>query len=77
LRKEWKEPVDLLLVYVWLLPARTRIFLMSYKQAADVLGGKALGSSSFRDGGYYTTVCTPGRQQAMESFEDRWDVFRA
>jgi hypothetical protein len=48
LRKEWEEPADLLLAYVWLLPARTRIFLMSYKEAAAVLGGKALGSSSFR-----------------------------
>ena len=75
LRKEWEAPGDLLLAYVWLLPARTRIFLMSYKEAAGVLGGKALASPSFRDAGYYTTICTPGRQHSMERFEDRWDVF--
>lgn len=75
LRKDWAEPAELICAYVWLLPSRTRIFLMSYGEAAGVLGEKALESPSFRDNGYYTTACTPRRQQAMESFEDRWDVF--
>ena len=75
LRKDWAEPADLICAYVWLLPTRTRIFLMSYKEAAGVLGEKALESSSFKDNGYYTTACTPRRRQAMEPFEDRWDVF--
>jgi hypothetical protein len=77
LRREWEEPIDLFLAYVWVLSARTRIFLMSYKEAADILGGKALSSPSFKDDGYYTTVCSPGRQQTMESFEDRWNVLGA
>jgi hypothetical protein len=75
LRKEWAEPTGLICAYVWLLPTRTRIFLMSYKEAAGVLGEKALESSSFKDNGYYTTACTPRRQQAMERFEDRWEIF--
>ena len=74
LRKEWADTADLICAYVWLLPARTRIFLMSYKEAAGVLGDNALKSPSFRDNGYYTTACTPRRQQAMERFEDRWEV---
>jgi hypothetical protein len=77
LRKEWAEPADLIFAYVWLLPTRVRVFLMSYKEAARVLGEKALESASFRDNGYYTTACTPRRQQAMEPFEDRWDVFNS
>jgi hypothetical protein len=75
LRKEWAEPADLICAYVWLLPTRTRVFLLSYEDAASVLGGKALESSSFKNSGYYTTACTPRRQQVMERFEDRWDVF--
>jgi hypothetical protein len=75
LRKEWAEPANLICAYVWLLPARTRVFLMSYHEVANVLGEKALASSSFSDNGYYTTVCTPSRQQAMERFEDRWEIF--
>jgi len=77
LRKDWAEPADLLCAYVWLLPSRTRVFLMSYSEASGVLGDKALDSSSFKDNGYYTTACTPRRQQAMERFEDRWDVFNS
>jgi len=72
LRREWAEPVGLVLAYVWLLPGRTRIFLMTFQEASDVLGRRALASSSFRDSGYYTTVCTAWREQAMERFEDRW-----
>jgi hypothetical protein len=75
LRKEWAGAADVILAYVWLLPTRTRIFLMKYKEAAGVLGEKALESASFRDNGYYTTACTPRRQQAMERFEDRWEIF--
>lgn len=75
LRKEWAKPADLILAYVWLLPTRKRIFLMSYQEAADILGERALESASFRDNGYYTTACTPRRQQAMERFEDRWEIF--
>jgi len=75
LRKEWAEPVNLIFAYIWLLPTRTRVFLMSYEDAASVLGEKALESSSFKNSGYYTTACTPRRQQVMERFEDRWDVF--
>jgi hypothetical protein len=75
LRKEWAEPHDLILAYVWLLPTRTRIFLMNYKEAAGVLGEKALESSSFKDNGYYTTACAPRRQNVMEPFEDRWGIF--
>ena len=77
LRKDWAQPSDLLCAYVWLLPSRTRIFLMSYSEAAGVLGDKALESPSFKDSGYYTTACTPRRQQAMERFEDQWDVFNS
>ena len=77
LRKDWTEPADLLCAYVWLLQSRARIFLMSYSEAARVLGDKALESPSFRNNGYYTTACTPRRQQAMERFEDRWDVFNS
>jgi hypothetical protein len=47
---------------------------MSYKEAAGVLGHNALESPSFRENGYYTTACTPRRQQAMERFEDRWEI---
>ncbi len=75
LRRDWAEPADLVCAYVWLLPTRTRIFLLSYKEAAGVLGEKALESSSFKDNGYYTTACTPHRQQAMERFENRWEIF--
>jgi hypothetical protein len=75
LRKEWVETADLILAYVWLLPTRTRIFLMSYQEAAGVLGDKALKSSSFKNNGYYTTACTPRRQQTIERFEDRWEIF--
>ena len=77
LRREWAEPANLVCAYVWLLPTRTRIFLMGYREAAGVLGERALGSSSFSDNGYYTTACTPRRQHAMEPFEDRWDVFNS
>lgn len=77
LRKDWEEPAHLVCAYVWLLPSRTRIFLMSYREAAGILGEKALDSLSFKDNGYYTTVCTPRRQQVMEYFEDRWDVFNS
>ena len=75
LRREWDEPASLTFAYVWLLPTCTRIFLMSYRDAAQVLGEKALKSPSFTDRGYYTTAVTPRRQQLMEPFEDRWDVF--
>ena len=75
LRKDWNEPADLLCAFVWLLPSRTRIFVMNYAEVAGILGEKALDSPSFRNDRYYTTVCTPRRQKAMESFEDRWDVF--
>ena len=77
LRKDWTEPADLLCAYVWLLQSRKRVFLMSYSEAAGILGDKALESPSFRENGYYTTDCTPRRQQAMERFEDRWDVFNS
>jgi hypothetical protein len=77
LRKEWAEQADLICAYVWLLPGRTRIFLMNYSEAAEVLGSKALESPSFRDNGYYTTACTPRRQRVIEGFEDRWEVFQS
>jgi len=75
LREEWAETPDLVCAYVWLLAARTRIFLMRYKEAKDVLGDKALGTESFTKHGYYTTACTARRQHAMEPFEDRWQIF--
>jgi len=77
LRTEWKEPANLVCAYVWMMQSRARIFLMSYSEAAGVLGDKALESLSFRNNGYYTTACTPRRQQAMECFEDRWDLFNS
>jgi hypothetical protein len=75
LRKEWAKPAELVCAYVWLLPTRSRIFLMTYKEAAEVLGEKALASPSFRDHHYYTTVVTTRRQQVMEGYEDRWEIF--
>lgn len=75
LRRDWAETADLILAYVWLLPTRTRIFLMSYQDAAGVLGDKALDSSSFKNNGYYTTACTSRRQQTIERFEDHWEIF--
>ena len=75
LRKEWGNSADLILAYVWVLPAHPRVFLMSYDEAAGVLGESALKSPSFENNGYYTTACTPRRQRAMERFEDRWEVF--
>jgi hypothetical protein len=77
LRTEWDEPADVTLAYIWLLPTCTRIFLMSYRDAAHVLGEKALKSPSFTNRGYYTTAVTPKRQRLMEPFEDRWDVFNS
>jgi len=77
LRTEWDKPADLTFAYIWLLPTCTRIFLMSYKDAAHVLGEKALKSLSFTNRGYYTTAVTPRRQRLMEPFEDRWDVFNS
>lgn len=75
LREEWGKSADLILAYVWVLPARPRVFLMSYGEAADVLGESALKTPSFETNGYYTTACTPRRQRAMEHFEDRWEIF--
>lgn len=77
LRTEWDEPADLTFAYIWLLPTGTRIFLMSYTDAAHVLGEKALKSPSFTNRGYYTTMVTPRRQRLMEPFEDNWDVFNS
>jgi hypothetical protein len=77
LRTEWAEPANLIFAYVWLLPMRARIFLMSYKDAAGVLGEKALKSPSFNKRGCYTTAVTPRRQHLMEPFEDRWDAFNS
>jgi hypothetical protein len=77
LRTEWGEPANLTLAYIWLLPNSNRIFLMSYMDAAHVLGEKALESPSFTKRGYYTTAINPGRQRLMERFEDRWDVFNS
>ena len=77
LRTEWDEPADLIFAYIWLLPTCTRIFLMSYEDAAHVLGEKALKSPSFTKRGYYTTAVTPRRQRLMEPFEDRWNVFNS
>ena len=77
LRSEWAEPADLVFAYIWLLPTRTRIFLMCYEEAARILGEKALQSPSFTKRGYYTTAVTPRRQQQMEPFEDRWDAFNS
>jgi hypothetical protein len=77
LRSEWAEPADMVFAYVWLLPTRTRIFLMCYEEAARILGEKALKSPSFTKRGYYTTAVTPRRQQQMEPFEDHWDTFNS
>lgn len=77
LRREWDQPANLICAYVWIQPSRTRIFLMTYQEAAGVLGEKALESNSFTENGYYTTACTPRRQQSMGVFEDRWDVFNS
>ena len=77
LREEWGKTANLVCAYLWLLPTRTRIFLLSYQEVADVLGEKALKSPSFSGNGYYTTACTPRRQQTMEPFEDHWDVFNS
>ena len=77
LRKEWAEPAKLILAYVWALPTRTRIFLMGYQEVEQFLGDKALNSPSFKNRKYYTTAVPPRRQQVMEHFEDRWDVFNS
>jgi hypothetical protein len=76
-RREWAETSDLVCAYVWLLPAGTRIFLMSYEEVTEILGDKAMGTDSFKDNGYYTTACTTRRQHAMEPFEDRWQIFNS
>lgn len=75
LRKEWGQVPNLVCAFVWVLTDRTRIFLMSYEEAAQILGAKALGSPSFKERHFYTTVVTPRRQQAMDPFEDRWQIF--
>jgi hypothetical protein len=75
LRKEWVEEAGLICAFIWLLPSRSRVFLMTCNEVKAVLGDRATRSPSFADNGYYTTVCTPSKQQLMERFEDHWDVF--
>jgi len=77
LRADWSKTPKLICAYIWLLPSGSRVFFMTYQEVAAVLGKQALESPSFAKNGYYTTACTPRRQQAMEPFEDRWHIFSA
>ena len=75
LRREWSQPPNLVLAYIWVLSEdHNRIFLMTYTDAAAILGD-ALQTDSFVTGGYYTSKCSRDHQRVMSSYEDRWEIF--
>lgn len=76
LKRESSQPANLVLTYLWVLSeSNNRIFLMTYADAAAILGN-ALKTDSFITNGYYTSKCSRNHQRMMNSYEDRWEIFR-
>ena len=62
------------LAYVWNVMTVPSVYFLTFDEASDALGAKALGTASWRDGGKYAiTSVGQGLRLRLKPFLDRWE----
>jgi len=64
----------LVLVYIWKIDERPQFFLLTYKDALDVLGDAQKTTSWIKNGYYaFTNFVSVERKEKLRHFENQWD----
>lgn len=75
--RKWFAPIDVVLVYVWLLPGETRFFVFDgITGVEDFLGASAAQPSWSAKGRWIISTVGVGQEARLQPFENAWASIR-